>query len=143
MAVALGLQPFRLMTEVTDGRKRILALHERALTFSNRVNQTYPAGSMNHPSRVVWEQLVRAADSASNNLIEADAASSRADFLNKMRIALREAKESRGCLAKIRMGPLANCERVHALRLEQEADELAAIFATIVRNAGSSTHARR
>ncbi|MEO7135323.1 MAG: four helix bundle protein [Vicinamibacterales bacterium] len=98
---------------------------------------------MNYPSRVVWDQLVRAADSTSNNLIEADAASSRADFLNKMRIALREAKESRGCLAKIRMGPLALSEEVHAWLLESEADELAAIFATIVKNAVSSVPRRR
>ena len=124
-----------LMAEFPNGRQRILALHQRALTFSNRVNQAYPIGYMNHPSRVVWDQLVRAADSTSNNLIEADAASSRADFLNKMRIALREAKESRACLSKIRMGPLANAERVHALSLEAEADELAAIFATIVKKA--------
>jgi four helix bundle protein len=123
------------MTEPLDGRKRILALHQRALTFSNRVNQTYPTGHMTYPSRVVWDQLVRAADSTSNNLIEADAASSRADFVHKMRTALREAKESRACLSKIRMGPLANSERVHALSLEAEADELAAIFATIVKNA--------
>ena len=43
----------------------------------------------------MWGQLVRAADSASNNLVEADDAVSDADFLNKMGIALREAKESR------------------------------------------------
>ena len=126
------------MNEPSDGRKRILALHQRALTFSTRINQSYPAGAINYPSRVVWDQLVRASDGASNNLIEADAASSRADFLNKMRIALREATESRACLSKIRMGTLANAERVHALLLEREADELAAIFATIVKNAASS-----
>jgi four helix bundle protein len=131
------------MTDPADGRKRILALHERALAFSNRVNQTYPVGSMDYPSRVVWEQLVRAANSTSNNLIEADAASSRADFLNKMRIALREAKESRACLSKIRMGTLANSEKVHSLLLEREADELAAIFSTIVKNAASSADRRR
>lgn len=79
-------------------------------------------------------QLVRAADGTSNNLIEADAASSNADFLNKMRIALREAKESKACLAKIRLGPLANAPRVEALGLEDEADELCAVYATIVMN---------
>jgi len=135
MCCGFRLAAISLMTELTDGRQRILALHQRALTFSNRVNQTYPTGAMNYPSRVVWEQLVRASDSTSNNSIEADAASSRADFLNKMRIALREAKESRACLSKIRMGPPANSERVHTLLLEREADELAAIFATIVKNA--------
>jgi four helix bundle protein len=50
----------------------------------------------------VWGQLVRAGDGTSNNLIEADNGSSDADFLNKMRTALREAKESKACLAKIR-----------------------------------------
>ena len=75
-------------------------------------------------------QLVRAADSTSNNLIEADNASSTEDFLHKMRTALREAKESRACLAKVRMSSLDHFQNVASL--EQEADELSAIFATIV-----------
>jgi len=89
---------------------------------------------MDIPSNIVWGQLVRAADSASNNLVEADGASSDADFLHKMRIALREAKESRTCLRKLLLGSLANHDEVGRLGLEQEADELAAIFATIIMN---------
>ena len=103
------------MREPSEGRKRILALQQRALRFSNHINQTYPTGLINHPSRVVWDQLVRAADGASNNLVEADGASSSADFLNKMRIALREAKESKACLSKVRMAPLANADRAREL----------------------------
>lgn len=122
------------MREPSEARKQVLALHQRALTFSNHINQSYPNGSINHPSRVVWDQFVRAADGTSNNLVEADGASSSADFLHKMRIALREAKESKACLSKVRMGPLANADRVRELDLEQEADELAAIFATIIMN---------
>ena len=86
------------------------------------------------PAETVWGQLIRAADSTSNNLVEADNGSSDADFLSKMRIALREAKESRACLVKIRLGSLTNAARVIELGLEQEADELAAIFATIIKN---------
>jgi four helix bundle protein len=78
--------------------------------------------------------FARAADGTSNNLIEADNGSSDADFLNKMRIALREAKESKACLQKIRMAPLANAAQVAALGLEQEADELCAIYSTIIMN---------
>ena len=63
------------------------------------VNTSCPEHFTNKPSLRVWDQLVRAADGTSNNLIEADAASSDADFLAKMGIALREAKESRGELA--------------------------------------------
>jgi four helix bundle protein len=89
---------------------------------------------MNYPSEVVWNQLVRAADGTSNNLIEAGNGSSDRDFLSKLRTALREAKESKACLTKIRLAPLANAERVLELGLEQEADELAAIYSTIITN---------
>ena len=98
-----------------------LALQERAITFSTNVNVSYPA-QMNYPSQKVWEQLVRAADGTD------------ADFLNKLRTALREAKESKTCLTKIRLASLANAQRVLELGLEQEADELAAIYSTIITN---------
>jgi four helix bundle protein len=75
---------------------------------------------------------VRAADSASDNLVEADNASSDADFLHKMRTALREAKEAHTCLTKIRLGRLAAHDKCRSI--EQEAGELSAIFATIVLN---------
>lgn len=78
--------------------------------------------------------MVRAADSTSNNLVEADNGSTDADFLNKMRLALREAKESKTCLQKIRLAPLANASRVIELNLEDEADQLCAIFSTIITN---------
>jgi hypothetical protein len=47
-----------------------------------------------------------------------------------MRLALREAKESKQSLAKVRLGSLDSLEKIAGL--EQEADQLAAIFATIV-----------
>src|SRR5687768_3666592 len=122
------------MKEISDQRKRIFALQARAIQFSNGINQSYPTGTFNYPSRVVWDQLVRAGDSASNHLFEADGAASNADFINKMRIALKEAKESKACLAKIRLGSLANAARIAELGLEGEADELCAIYATIIMN---------
>jgi four helix bundle protein len=129
----LGIAQKASMKEPSPARKRTLALHERAIMFSTNVNRSYPE-QMNYPSEIVWNQLVRAADGTSNNLIEADNGSTDPDFLNKMRTALREAKESKACLAKIRLGPLANAPKVLALGLEQEADELAAIYSTIITN---------
>ena len=122
------------MKEPSDKRKRTLALHERAIRFSTNVNACYPSIPMTLPSRRVWDQLVRAADSASNNLVEADGASSAADFLNKMSIALREAKESRVGLLKVRVGNLDGCREIAELQLESEASQLSAIFATIILN---------
>ena len=122
------------MKEPSAKRKRTLALQERALQFSYGVNECCPARFSTLPSSRVWDQLVRAGDGTSNNLIEADDASSDADFLSKMGIALREAKESRAALMKIRVGQLDHHDKVAARGLESEAGQLAAIFATIIRN---------
>ena len=122
------------MKEHSAKRQRTLALHDRALRFSNAVNISCPNHFSNLPSRRVWDQLIRAADGTSNNLIEADDASSDADFLSKMGIALREAKESRAALIKIRMGGLDHHRIVDDRGLESEAGQLAAIYAAIIRN---------
>jgi four helix bundle protein len=114
---------------ISEARKRTLALQQRALKFSTGVNVTCPRRFTSIPSETVWRQLVRAADSVSNNLSEADDASSTADFIHKIRLTLREAKESRLCLEKLRLGQLDNFRAV--LPLESEAGELCAIFAAI------------
>jgi hypothetical protein len=57
-----------------------------------------------------------------------------ADFLSKMGIALRETKESRAALIKIRMGSLAHHQLVGDRGRESEAGQLAAIYAAIIRN---------
>lgn len=122
------------MKEPSPARKRTLALHDRALRFSHAVNLNCPAHFSNVPSSTIWRQLVRSADGTSNNLIEADAASSDADFLSKMGIALREAKESGAALMKIRIATLDNHQHILKLDLEAEARQLSAIFATIIIN---------
>jgi four helix bundle protein len=122
------------MREPSEKRKRTLALQERALRFSNNVISSCPERFSSMPSSRVWDQLIRAADSTSNNLIEADGGSSDADFLNKMSIALREAKESRAALMKVRVCNLDAAEKIAGLNLESEAGQLAAIFATIILN---------
>lgn len=122
------------MKEPSAKRQRTIALQERAIRFSTGVNSCCPPQFSNLPSKVVWNQLVRSADSVSNNLIEADSASSEADFLNKIGIALREAKESRASLTKLRLGGLDGYTKTADLKLESEADQLAAIFSTIILN---------
>ena len=129
-----ALQLARDMGEVSAKRQRIIALQERAIRFSIDVNACCPAHFSNPPSKVVWSQLVRSADSVSNNLVEADDASSAADFMNKVGIALRECKESRVTLMKLRIGRLDHHDEIEKRGLESEATQLAAIFAAIIRN---------
>lgn len=79
---------------------------------------------------MIWYQLLKAAASATFNLEEADAASSNLDFIAKMRIALREVKESRVALRLILQCQLAGSKSTEGL--DREAGELAAIFAAII-----------
>lgn len=122
------------MKEPSEKRKRTLALHDRAIKFSVGVNACCPQRFSNIPSKTIWENLVRAADSTSNNLIEADDATSDADFIAKMGIALREVKETRAGLIKLRLGSLDHHQQTADRNLESEASQLAAIFATIILN---------
>jgi four helix bundle protein len=119
------------MTDPSPARARTLALQRRALAFSTGVNVACPRRFTSIPSETVWRQLVRAADSVSNNLTEADEAVSGADFLHKVKLALREGRESRVCLEKLRLARLDNFDATPDL--EREAGELCAIFATIAR----------
>ena len=119
------------MTNPTPARARTLALQRRALMFSTGVNVACPRHFTSIPSETVWRQLVRAADSVSNNLTEADEAGSTADFLHKIKLTLREARESKICLAKVRLAQLDRSDGT--LDLEREAGELCAIVATIAK----------
>jgi four helix bundle protein len=120
------------MKQLSPERKRTLQLQERVFSFAKAVINACPRGSVDIASRELWRQLVRSAPSASQNLEEADEASSTADFIAKMKIALREAKESRRWLRFITDCQLANGQK--AAGLCDEARQISAIFATIVIN---------
>jgi four helix bundle protein len=118
-------------------RGRGAELRERAFEFACEVIALHrylyaEAGWLRQPSG----QAMSAAGSIGANLEEADAAQSRADFISKCTIALKEARESRYWLrilcrafppAKTRIEPL-----IH------EATELIAILTTIVRKTKES-----
>jgi four helix bundle protein len=120
------------MGAVSPERLRTLALQDRVFRFACTVLLACPETILHLASREVWRQLVRAAPSTSNNLEEADEASSTRDFIAKMKIALREAKESRRCLRFVKVCRLANHQRLG--NLEDEARQIASIFAAIVIN---------
>ena len=120
------------MGSISPERQRTLDLQDRVFRFACTVLLACPETILHLASREIWRQLVRAAPSTSNNLEEADEASSTRDFIAKMKIALREAKESRRCLRFVKVCRLANHERLG--NLEDEARQIAAIVATIVIN---------
>ena len=120
-------------TPWSDSRARTLALQQRSFRLTCGIIGTYPKKQeMDDPSRIIWRNLVRAASSSTFNLEEADGASSDADFISKMRIALREAKETHVSIRIIATCKLAGHQLLDAH--EDEANQLAAIFRTIIKN---------
>ena len=81
----------------------------------------------------VGRQLVRAGTSVGSNTEEADAGVSRKDFVNHIRIARREAKESRYWLNMIAAAGLLDDPEIGALTAE--AGELVRILSGIVTSA--------
>jgi len=105
-------------------------LRERAFEFACRVLSVHRYLWKRDPSlRDTSRQASSAAGSIGANLEEADAAQSRADFISKCSIALKEARESRYWLRVL-------AEFTESRRLQPliaEATELIAILTTIVR----------
>ena len=82
------------------------------------------------------KQLVRASGSVAANWIEADEALSKKDFLMRVKICRKEAKESRLFLRLVDAG-LAKSNVVARETLTTEARELTLIFSSIISRAGA------
>jgi four helix bundle protein len=80
-------------------------------------------------------QLVRASGSVAANWIEADEALSKKDFLMRVKICRKEAKESRLFLRLIDAGPAKNTGSSRD-GLAKEARELTLIFSAIISKSG-------
>ena len=80
----------------------------------------------------IGRQVLRSGTSVGANTEEADAAESTDDFLHKLKIALKEAQETRFWLRNIRESEL--CAGKEIDDLFQESDELVRILNTIISN---------
>jgi four helix bundle protein len=81
--------------------------------------------------RSLSHQLLRSATSVGANLEEADAGQSRADFLSKIRIALKEAREAYYWLRLLVACDLVSPDRI--TDLTHEANQIVAILTTIAK----------
>jgi len=104
---------------------------ERTFEFAVRVIQL--CGKMDgRPGvgRVMMSQILRAGTSVPSNIEEAQAAQSKADFISKMSIALKEARETH-----LRLRLLATAKNFPDKQLQpliQEADEIRRVIGAII-----------
>lgn len=107
-------------------------LQNRLFDFAVRVLKFLPNLPKTIELGVIRHQLAKSASSAGANYEESQAGSSRADFINKVRISLREMRESNYWLRLISSTLNEKANSVELSVLLKESDELKKILGAIV-----------
>ena len=106
-------------------------LEDRTLEFARRI-RAFVARLKNTPANIEdGRQLIKSSGSIGANYIEANEALSKKDFLMRIKICRKEAKESRYWLRLVDTGDNSELEQERQA-LENEARELTHIFGSIV-----------
>jgi four helix bundle protein len=106
-------------------------LEDRTLTFAKRVRAFVEKLNKTIANIEDGKQLIKASGSVGANYIEANEALSKKDFVMRIKICRKEAKESRYWLRLIDTGSEGELEQERKA-LESEARELTHIFGSIV-----------
>ena len=109
-------------------------LEDRTLTFAKKVREFVKKLPKTTGNIEDGKQVVRSSGSVGANYIEANEALSKKDFLMRIKICRKEAKESRFWLKLLDVSDVSKCEEERKC-LVQEATELMNIFGSIVRGA--------
>jgi len=116
-------------------RKRVeYDLEERLIEFSIRVIDLAEALPRTRVGNHIAGQLIRCGTSPAPNYAEAQAAESRNDFIHKMRVVLKELRETRIWLLLIQRKMLARPPE-NLVPILTECNELIAIFVASVATA--------
>jgi four helix bundle protein len=112
-------------------------LSERLLDFAARVGRVVEAMSETRLGRHVAAQLVRCGTSPGPNYEEACAAESRADFVHKLSICLKELRESRFWMRLICRAELL--PEAKLAKISEECTELSRVIAQSIVTAKQSS----
>jgi four helix bundle protein len=118
-----------------EGRKREqYDLEERLIDYSARIIKMCDGLPTTKAGNHVCSQILRSGTSPAPNYGESQSAESRADFIHKLKVALKELRETRVWLKVIvRSGLIKPAEQLAPLL--KETDELIAILFTSVETA--------
>lgn len=109
-------------------------IKERTFEFGVRIVRLVDTLPRTVAGIEVGRQLVRSGTSIGANVEEADGAESKRDFAHKVRIARKEARETRYCLRIVRATGLSK-DPQEVDSLAQESDELVRILSAIIKSA--------
>jgi len=110
--------------------EKVYDLEERTAKFGEDIIEFAQSLARNEINRPLISQVVRSATSIGANYMEADGAESKKDFIYKIALCKKEAKETKHWL---RMIAKANFHKVNDCHnLSKEAHELVLIFSSII-----------
>jgi len=106
-------------------------LEDRFIDFAIRISKVIDEIDNSRLGNHIAGQLIRSGSSPALNYGEAQSAESRKDFIHKLKIVLKELKESRTCLKIIERRPLIlNTKKLTSIMKENE-ELIAIIFKSI------------
>jgi len=112
-----------------DIQERTFKFGVRIIKFVDKLPRTLSATELG-------KQLLRSGTSIAANMEEANGAESKSDFIHKVSIAYKEARETRTWLGMIKAARLPNAAEV--TDLHTECDEIVRILFAILRKARSA-----
>ena len=119
---------------MSDDNKRAKQrdIQERGFSFACRIVKLYKfLAKQRGGGEVLGRQVLRSGTSIGANLEGAAAAQSKADFVSKYSIALKEARETHYWLRLLKETEVISAERLNGLT--NESNQLVAILTTIVK----------
>jgi len=129
------------MSKEEDKNKKY-NLEKRLIDFAVRIINVVEALPNTRAGNHIAGQLVRCGTSPAPNYGEAQSAESRNDFIHKIKIVLKELRETKVWLKIIQLKRLLKSTREIEL-LIAECDELISIFVTSVRTAEKNKRRKR
>ncbi len=116
--------------------KRVYDLEDRLIDFALQVDEIIEELANTKLANHIGNQLVRACTSPALNYGEAQSAESPRDFIHKLKIILKELRETRVCLKMIMKKPLIQTNQLQLVF--DENNQLIAIFLKSIETAANN-----
>ena len=110
---------------------------EKSFQFSVRIVNLYKHLVNEHKEYVLSKQLLRSGTSIGANVNEAQAAQSKADFIAKMSIASKEARETQYWIKLLIKTNYLNIDEAFVKSLNEQSSELSKLLTSIVKTSQS------
>jgi four helix bundle protein len=108
-------------------------IYKKSFEFSVRIVKLYKFLCSKHNEYIISKQLLRSGTSIGANINEAIAAQSKRDFISKMAIASKEARETKYWLELLISTDYISKNEKHVSSLQNDIEEIIKILTSIVK----------